>query len=70
MDKFQPRTTPETPVFEASDCYFSNRFVPARMEFLRPRANLIITLEDPILRAYSVYEVTDIYRHCENYTPK
>ncbi|VDM40201.1 unnamed protein product [Toxocara canis] len=57
MEQFLNKTSPEhTVVFEKSATYFDNPEAPRTAAALLPKANIIVILLDPAIRAYSWYQ--------------
>jgi len=61
--KFYPDPGEDSNVmlFEKSANYFDSELVPSRAYALLPNAKLICTIIDPAKRAYSWYQVRQIY---------
>ena len=59
MDNFDYPTKNQL-LFEKSATYFTHPFAPYRAAQLLPEAKIIIILHDPVIRAYSWYQVNNI----------
>ena len=58
MDNFQYPKAKQL-LFEKSATYFTHLMAPSRAATLLPEAKIIIILHDPVIRAYSWYQVSN-----------
>ena len=68
IDQFPEVLLRTTLMYEISYSYFDNAAVPARIEHMMPKVKLVFVLDDPAIRAYSIYQVWCHFRLNKDYT--